>query len=216
MTSSNLVICGVDEAGRGSLISDIYSASVIIPEWFDKKLLQEDKIIIRDSKKMTEKQRQKARIYIEKNCVAFGIGINNHEEIDKKNIRNATIDAMNLSLKNLQFQSDEKRLPDKVLIDGDFFVNKTEWEHPCVFETIVDGDNLHSVISCASILAKTHRDESIYKLVGENPDLQDKYLIGNNKGYGTKVHLLGLEKFGISPYHRKSFCRKYYNYRLLL
>ena len=200
----NSITCGVDEAGRGSLLYDVFSAAVIVPNWFEKKALDE-KVIIRDSKKMSEKQRDKSRIFIEKNAISYGIGRKSSKEIDKMNIRNATVSSMNHALLNLN----PENLPTIVYVDGDHFENQTNWNHDCEFKTVIQGDNQYIQIAAASILAKTHRDEAIYKLVDEFPFLQNQYHIKQNKGYGTALHLKGIREFGISQFHRETFCKKF-------
>merc|ERR1712227_1032930 len=191
------IVAGMDEAGRGSLISRVYVAIVVLPENFEK-ICTEENIIIRDSKKMTVRQRNRARLFIETHAVDYNVQYSEHEEIDKIGITNATMNAMHRCVDSLH-------LPiDKLLVDGDYYKNhRADISHEC----IVRGDDSVPEIACASILAKTHRDEFMMDLVSKHGDILEPYGIQNNMGYGTKVHMDCIKQKGFTNFHRKSFCK---------
>ena len=200
----NKIEVGIDEAGRGCLFGPVCVGAVI---WLDEDPIKDDKNYeIKDSKKVSEKKRTLLKDYIKDNCIAYNIQLIHHNDIDKYNILQATLRGMRLCLDNI---TDIINI-DTILVDGnhfDFYSDKNDKyiDHVCV----IDGDNIYKSIAAASILAKTYRDEWIYKLVDENPDLE-KYDLKNNKGYGTKRHLDAIKEYGITKWHRKSFgiCKK--------
>ena len=183
-------ICvGIDEAGRGCMIGPVYAAAVI---WNPEV----DATNIKDSKKISRKNRHILRKYIEANAIAYGVGMATHEEIDEMNILNATYLAMHRALdaiKNVEY--------DRLLVDGQSFKPYKCNVHDC----IIGGDNIYVCIAAASILAKEHHDEWILTNYGEDV----KYDLIHNRGYGTKKHLQGIMEHGITEHHRKSFCKKY-------
>jgi ribonuclease HII len=183
----NEVQVGVDEAGRGSLIGPVFAAAVI---WDTSKSADD----IKDSKKISRKKRAILRKYIEENAIAYGIGSATHEEVDSHNILNATYLAMHRALKNLKCSFD------RILVDGHRFKPFLCNVHTC----ITGGDNKFVSIAAASILAKEYHDDWIE----ENYPNDTKYNLNSNKGYGTKNHMDGLKKFGMTPYHRRTFCEK--------
>jgi ribonuclease HII len=188
---------GLDEAGRGCLFGPVCVAGVI---WCEKD--PEDGIEIKDSKKCTEKYRNKCFNYIKENSISYSIKTLDHKEIDKKNILQCSIEGMHLCLDDITNQKDV----DMILVDGNHFHQYYSSrmddfiEHQCV----IKGDNTYKSIAAASILAKTYRDNYILKLVEENPELKN-YGIHKNKGYGTKEHMEAIKKYGITKWHRKSF-----------
>jgi len=190
---------GLDEAGRGCLFGPVCVGAVI---WLDEDPIKDDKNYeIKDSKKVSEKKRTLLKDYIKDNSIAYSIQLIHHEDIDKYNILQATLRGMRLCLDSI---TDIINI-DTILVDGnhfDFYSDKNDKyiDHVCV----IDGDNIYKSIAAASILAKTYRDEWIYKLVDENPELE-KYDLRNNKGYGTKKHLDAIKEYGITKWHRKSF-----------
>ena len=177
---------GVDEAGRGCLAGDVYAAAVVLPDGFSNELLN-------DSKQLTEKQREQLRVVIEKEAVAWAVGIVTAKEIDEINILNASILAMHRALaqveQKLQFQH--------IIVDGNRFKPYRDIAH----QTVVKGDGKYMSIAAASVLAKTHRDEYMCRLHDEYPQYDWK----GNKGYPTKKHRLAIEQYGTTPYHRMTF-----------
>jgi ribonuclease HII len=187
---------GVDEAGRGPLFGRVYTAAVILPDGFDLSLLK-------DSKKFTsEKKIKEVSDYIKKNA-SYCISYQDEYYIDKVNILNATIKSMHQSVIGLLNTYDVSNV--KIYVDGTQFkpcFYKDKW---LPYECVIKGDSLHKCISAASILAKVERDEYIRELCKENPELDERYGLLNNKGYGTKRHIEGIRKYGYCEYHRKSF-----------
>ena len=175
---------GCDEAGRGCLAGSVYAAAVILPEGYQNELLN-------DSKQLTEKKRYQLREIIERDAVAWAVGIVTPEEIDKINILNASILAMHRALDQLKVR------PEAVIVDGNRFKKYQDLPHT----TIVKGDGKYLAIAAASILAKTYRDDYMNGLAKEYP----QYDWLSNKGYPTKKHREAIKQFGITPYHRKSY-----------
>jgi ribonuclease HII len=180
----NTLEAGCDEAGRGCLAGPVFAAAVILPQNFTNETLN-------DSKKLSEKNRYLLRKIVEKEAIAWAVGIVSHEEIDQVNILNASFLAMHRAIEQLQTK------PEHLLIDGNRFTAYPNINHTC----IVKGDGKFLSIAAASILAKTYRDDYMLE--------QDKkfplYDWKNNKGYPTKKHRLAIQKYGINPIHRKSF-----------
>ncbi len=175
---------GCDEAGRGCLAGSVYAAAVILPEDYQNELLN-------DSKQLTEKKRYQLREIIQRDAVAWAVGIVTPEEIDKINILNASILAMHRARDQLKVR------PDAVIVDGNRFKKYKDLPHT----TIVKGDGKYLAIAAASILAKTYRDDYMNDLAKEYP----QYDWLSNKGYPTKKHREAIKQFGITPYHRKSY-----------
>lgn len=183
----NLLIAGIDEAGRGPLAGPVVCACVIMP-------LDEDKIIegIDDSKKLSPKKREMLYEKIIKTALAYSIVEIDEKTIDLINILNATKLGMKKALESLGI------LPDLVLIDA------VEIDTLVKQENIIKGDTLSYNIAAASILAKVYRDRLMCELDAKYP----QYNFAKHKGYGTKDHLLLLKKFGKCPLHRDSFIKK--------
>ena len=181
---------GCDEAGRGCLAGSVYAAAVILPEGYQNDLLN-------DSKQLTEKRRYQLREIIERDAVAWAVGIVTPEEIDKINILNASILAMHRALDQLQVR------PEAIIIDGNRFKPYKDPvdNKPLPHTTIVKGDGKYLSIAAASILAKTYRDDYMNDLAKEYP----QYDWLSNKGYPTKKHRDAIRQYGITPYHRKSY-----------
>ena len=175
---------GCDEAGRGCLAGSVYAAAVILPDDYQNDLLN-------DSKQLTEKRRYQLREIIERDAVAWAVGIVTPEEIDKINILNASILAMHRALDQLKVR------PEAIIVDGNRFKPYNKIPHT----TIVKGDGKYLSIAAASILAKTYRDDYMNKLAEEYP----QYDWRSNKGYPTKKHREAIRQYGITPYHRKSY-----------
>ncbi len=179
-----LIEAGCDEAGRGCLAGSVYAAAVILPLGYQNEQLN-------DSKKLTDHQRKALRVIIERDAVAWAVGIVTAEEIDKINILNASILAMHRALDQLKVR------PEAVIVDGNRF--KPYKNLP--YTTIVKGDGKYLSIAAASILAKTFRDDYMDQLAAEYP----QYDWQKNKGYPTKKHRAAIKEHGITPYHRKSY-----------
>ena len=180
----SLIEAGCDEAGRGCLAGSVYAAAVILPPDYQNELLN-------DSKKLTAKKRYALREEIERDAIAWAVGIVTPEEIDKINILNASFLAMHRALDQLQVR------PEAVIVDGNRF--KPYQDLPST--TIVKGDGKYLAIAAASILAKTYRDDYMLSLAEEYP----QYDWQSNMGYPTKKHRQAILEHGITPYHRKSY-----------
>lgn len=179
-----LIEAGCDEAGRGCLAGSVYAAAVILPSDYQNELLN-------DSKKLMAKKRYALREEIERDAIAWAVGIVTPEEIDKINILNASFLAMHRALDQLQVR------PEAVIVDGNRF--KPYQDLPST--TIVKGDGKYLSIAAASILAKTYRDDYMLSLAEEYP----QYDWQSNMGYPTKKHRQAILEHGITPYHRKSY-----------
>ncbi|MBW4741024.1 ribonuclease HII [Prevotella melaninogenica] len=180
----SLIEAGCDEAGRGCLAGSVYAAAVILPSDYQNELLN-------DSKKLTAKKRYTLREEIERDAIAWAVGIVTPEEIDKINILNASFLAMHRALDQLKVR------PEAVIVDGNRF--KPYQDLPST--TIVKGDGKYLSIAAASILAKTYRDDYMLSLAEEYP----QYDWQSNMGYPTKKHRQAIREHGITPYHRKSY-----------
>ena len=180
----DLIEAGCDEAGRGCLAGSVYAAAVILPPDYQNELLN-------DSKKLTAKKRYALREEIERDAIAWAVGIVTPEEIDKINILNASFLAMYRALDQLKVR------PQAVIVDGNRF---TPYQN-LPFTTIVKGDGKYLSIAAASILAKTYRDDYMLSLAEEYP----QYDWQSNMGYPTKNHRQAIRQHGITPYHRKSY-----------
>lgn len=180
----NIVEAGCDEAGRGCLAGSVFAAAVILPPDYHNELLN-------DSKKLTDRRRKQLRTVIERDALAWAVGIVEPAEIDRINILNASILAMHRALDALEVR------PEAVIVDGNRF--KPYRDLP--FTTIVKGDGKYMSIAAASILAKTYRDDYMDRLAEEYP----QYDWRSNKGYPTKKHRQAIREYGPTPYHRRSF-----------
>lgn len=179
-----LIEAGLDEAGRGPLVGPVFAAAVILPHGFSHPLLN-------DSKQMTARSRDILRDVIEKEAVAWAVEAVSEKEIDEINILNASIKGMERAVERLSPR------PQYLLIDG----NRWKKYGAIPFETVVHGDATYASIAAASVLAKTWRDEYMMKLAAEFPE----YGWAHNMGYPTEEHIAAIKKFGLTPYHRKSF-----------
>ena len=182
--NKDLVEAGCDEAGRGCLAGAVYAAAVILPKDFQNDMLN-------DSKQLTERQRYALREVIEREAVAWAVGVVLPEEIDKINILNASILAMHRAVDGLKVR------PEALIIDGNRFKPYQNLLHT----TVVKGDGKYLSIAAASILAKTYRDDYMNKLHEEYPCYDWK----GNQGSPTKKHREGIRLHGTTPYHRMSF-----------
>ena len=180
----NRIEAGCDEAGRGCLAGSVFAAAVILPPDFKNDDLN-------DSKQLSEKKRYALRPVIEKEAIAWAVGIVTPEEIDKINILKASFLAMHRAIDQLQVR------PEHLLIDGNRFTPYPDIKHT----TVVKGDGKYLSIAAASILAKTYRDDYMNRLHQEFPC----YDWEHNKGYPTKKHRASIAGHGTTPYHRMTF-----------
>ena len=181
---SGLVEAGCDEAGRGCLAGSVFAAAVILPEDYVNDALN-------DSKQLSAKQRYALRAEIERDALAWAVGVVTPEEIDEINILNASILAMHRALDQLKVR------PEAIIVDG----NRFKPYRFIPYTTVVKGDGKYLSIAAASILAKTYRDDYMDRLAEEFP----QYGWDGNKGYPTKAHREAIARYGVTPYHRKSF-----------
>jgi len=179
-----LIECGTDEAGRGCLAGPVTAAAVILPDNFKNN-------IITDSKQLSEKKRKLLKLIIEEESVSFGVSHIMMKKIDRINILNASILAMQKSIESLAIK------PQHIAVDG----NRFKSFNNIPFNCIIKGDGKYLHIAAASILAKTYRDAYMNQIHNEFP----MYNWKKNKGYPTKEHREAIKKFGITKYHRKSF-----------
>ena len=175
---------GCDEAGRGCLAGSVYAAAVVFPADYQNDELN-------DSKQLTDKKRHQLREIIERDALAWAVGVVTPEEIDKINILNASFLAMHRALDQLMVR------PEAIIVDGNRFKQYGKIPHTC----IVKGDAKYLSIAAASILAKTYRDDYMDGLAEEFPQYDWK----SNKGYPTKKHREAIRQYGVTPYHRMSY-----------
>jgi ribonuclease HII len=180
----NLTEAGCDEAGRGCLAGPVVAAAVILPKNYKHPVLN-------DSKKLSAKQRAMLKDEIISSAIAWKVAFVNNLEIDEMNILRASIKAMHIAIEGLE------KVPQFLLIDGNRFYAYKDIK----YKTIIKGDGLYFSIAAASVLAKTFRDEYMEKIHEEYP----QYGWNKNKGYPTYTHRAAIMKYGITPYHRKSF-----------
>ena len=181
---SKQIEAGTDEAGRGCLAGPVTAAAIILPPNFKNEILN-------DSKLLTEKKRILLKPILENIAISFAVSHVFQDKIDEINILNASILAMHKSLELLNTK------PEFIIVDGNRFKMFKEIPHEC----IVKGDSKYMSIAAASILAKTTRDFYMEELHNEYP----MYNWKQNKGYPTKEHRAAIRKYGLTPYHRKSF-----------
>ena len=181
---NNLTEAGCDEAGRGCLAGPVVAAAVILPKNYKHPVLN-------DSKKLSARQRNLLKDEIINSAIAWKVAFIDNNEIDEMNILRASIKAMHIAIEGLE------KVPQFLLIDGNRFYPYKNIK----YKTIIKGDGLYFSIAAASVLAKTFRDEYMEKIHNEFPE----YCWNKNKGYPTSVHRDAIMKYGITPYHRKSF-----------
>ncbi|HSD14845.1 MAG TPA: ribonuclease HII [Flavobacterium sp.] len=182
--SDFILEAGTDEAGRGCLAGPVTAAAVILPQEFTSELLN-------DSKQLSEKAREKLKPIIENEAIAFHVVHLEPKIIDKINILNASIKAMQECIINLN------TTPEYIIVDGNRFKQVNDIPHSC----IVKGDSKYLSIAAASVLAKTYRDEYMDRIHEEFP----MYNWKKNKGYPTAEHREAILKYGVTKYHRISF-----------
>ena len=181
---SDKIEVGCDEAGRGCLAGPVVAAAVLLPDYFNNKILN-------DSKQLSKKKREILEKIIKDESISFGIGVVSPKEIDKINILNASFLAMHRAIDQI---SNKYEL---LLIDGNRFNKYKKVEHKC----IIKGDAKYMSIAAASVIAKTARDKIMKDLSEEFP----QYSWENNQGYPTKKHREAIKKIGANKHHRKSF-----------
>lgn len=189
LNNSNEV--GIDEAGRGPLLGRVYAGAVV---WSDTPRCD----LIKDSKKLSPKKRKLALEWIKKNIKDWSYGYATEEEIDQINILEATKLAIERAINNL------KKKPSNAIIDGVGW-EKMKDRYKLDVISVVKGDSKYYSIAAASIIAKEYHDDYIRNLCQQDLTLDQKYDLLKNKGYGTKKHIEGIQKHGISDYHRKTF-----------
>lgn len=185
-----MIVCGIDEVGRGPLAGPVVAAAVV----FEKDFYMEK---VKDSKALNEHEREELYYRIIDKCEDFSIGIVESADIDKYNILQSTMIAMRESIMKLKIQ------PDLYLIDGNYFKLKNNEQDKYNFRTIVKGDSTVFQISCASIIAKVIRDNIMKGFHLRYPE----YDFHKHKGYATSLHYSRILKYGISAIHRKSFLK---------
>lgn len=221
--SIDLVELGIDEVGRGPLFGRVYAGAVVLPK--DDSF---EHTLMKDSKRFHSKKKiEDAAEYIKQRAIAWAVEYEDEQLIDEINILQATQSAMHKAIKSvinaLSIQHNQVKQSSidinnvLLLVDGNYFkqynylnsiTNKID---QIKYVTIEGGDNKYTSIAAASILAKVERDKYIENLCIENPELIERYNIDSNKGYGAKKHMNGIEQYGITKWHRKSFgiCKKF-------
>lgn len=213
----DIIEIGIDEAGRGPMFGRVYAGVVVLPK--DDSF---NHYMMKDSKKFHSKKKiEQVAEYIKENAIAWAVEYEDEETIDNINILQATQSAMHKGIKSVLSQLSELINIDYnnalLLVDGNYFkpftyLNKNKKKMEAIkYELIEGGDNKYTSIAAASILAKVERDKYIDKLCEENPELIENYGIDTNKGYGSKKHMDGIKKHGITKWHRKTFgiCKEY-------
>ena len=189
-------IAGIDEAGRGPLAGPVVVASVIMP----KESMIEG---VNDSKKVSEKKREKLYEEIINECIAYGVGIINQEEIDKINILNATKEGLTKAIKEMENNLKEKNQkiekPEIILVDA---LTKIDTDH-IPYRSIIKGDSKSYSIAAASIIAKVTRD----RIMRQWDEVYPMYGFARHKGYGTAAHMEAIREYGLCPLHRRSFVK---------
>ena len=214
---TTIIEIGIDEAGRGPMFGRVYAGVAVLPKdnIFDHSQMK-------DSKKFTSKKKiENVAEYIKENAIAWAVEYEDEQTIDDINILQATQSAMHKGIKNViaQLSSNTDINYDKILllVDGNYFkpfsiLNKTKTKLESIKCQMVEGgDNKYTSIAAASILAKVSRDKYIEELCIQNPELIERYSIDSNKGYGSKKHMEGIKKYGITKWHRKTFgiCKQF-------
>jgi len=214
---TTIIEIGIDEAGRGPMFGRVYAGVVVLPkdDIFDHSQMK-------DSKKFTSKKKiENVAEYIKENAIVWAVEYEDEQTIDNINILQATQSAMHKGIKNVITQLSNKTDIDYdkilLLVDGNYFkpfsiLNKTKTKFESIKCQMVEGgDNKYTSIAAASILAKVSRDKYIEELCIQNPELIERYSIDSNKGYGSKKHMEGIKKYGITKWHRRTFgiCKQF-------
>jgi ribonuclease HII len=216
-SDTTIIEIGIDEAGRGPMFGRVYAGVAVLPkdDVFDHSQMK-------DSKKFTSKKKiENVAEYIKENAIVWAVEYEDEQTIDNINILQATQSAMHKGIKNVITQLSNKTDIDYdkilLLVDGNYFkpfsiLNKTKTKLESIKCQMVEGgDNKYTSIAAASILAKVSRDKYIEELCIQNPELIERYSIDSNKGYGSKKHMEGIKKYGITKWHRRTFgiCKQF-------
>ncbi len=213
-TNPDIIELGIDEAGRGPMFGRVYAGLAVLPknDTFDHSQMK-------DSKKFHSKKKiEQVAEYIKEHAIAWSVQYEDETTIDEINILQATQSAMHKCIRDVLTQLSEHDLHNVLLlVDGNYFkpytcLNKQKTKLETIqYHLVEGGDNKFTPIAAASILAKVERDKYIEKLCLENPELVERYGIDTNKGYGSKKHMDGIKKYGITKWHRKTFgiCKEY-------
>ncbi len=210
----NIFEIGIDEAGRGPLFGRVYTGAVVLPkENFDYSRMK-------DSKKFaSEKKILETETYIKENALFWSVSSNNEQRIDTINILQATMESMHFCVDSILKQMNKKNYNvhckdnDEskclLLVDGNYFNEYTYIDNEMLnvlpHVTVKGGDDLYSSIAAASILAKCARDRYIKEICSDYPKLDEYYGIMSNKGYAARRHINGINEYGITPFHRKTY-----------
>ena len=214
------VVIGVDEAGRGCAWGSVFAGAVVLPERLrnEEIMTENEKFLLRDSKKLSAKRREEARVLVTEQALASAVGECTAEEIDRMNILNATFTAMHRAITQcihtLNARKDEdprtclpiRYVISEILVDGNRFrVYLDDDGVPIDHQCVIGGDASDRSIAAASILAKTSRDNHVMDHVTLDPSLDEKWGMSKHKGYCTKHHQEALREYGAHRLHRKSY-----------
>jgi ribonuclease HII len=198
----------LDESGRGPLFGRVYAAAVVLP----RDPAEFDITLMKDSKKIHSKKKMKELAeYIRTHALATSVHYQEADTIDRVNILQADMMCMHDCIREILSNMDYHQV--SLIIDGNYFKpysvldESTESMYMIPYTTIEQGDGKYASIAAASILAKYERDKYITELCEEYPELVTRYGLNTNMGYGTAAHLRGIQEYGITQWHRKSFGR---------
>ena len=194
--TESIIEVGVDEAGRGPLFGRVYAAAVVWPPDLESPLIKDSK----DSMFKRKGQMEISFKFIQEHAIAYGIGYSDETVIKEKNILQATMDAMHQAIRQCNVKIDQ------ILVDGNYFrIYSDSNGDPVNYVTVIKGDSTYYSIAAASILAKYSRDQYIVELCRQYPELDSRYGLLKNKGYGTAFHIEAIKKHGITQFHRTQF-----------
>ena len=195
---------GIDEAGRGPLFGRVYAAAVVLPDDFDVARVKDSKLY------HSERKLREAESHVKERALAYGVAWRDADAIDADNILNATMACMHDAAREAMGALAPRTLRDALLlVDGTYF-RPLSAEGAAVAHVLVPkGDSTYAAIAAASVLAKRARDDYIYALCEERPDVAARYDLRRNKGYGTSAHMAAIRAHGVTEWHRRSFrpCR---------